>query len=134
MTRLRAIILKNLPEGYAETMQYGMISYVIPHSIYPAGYHTDPRQALPCFSIASQKEYIAFHHIGIYASPSLLTWFLEEYAKVSPAPLNMGKGCIRFRKSDHIPYETLGKVVARVPVKDWITTYEESFLKAKKKK
>ena len=133
MSRLRTVILENLPEGYAETMQYGMITYVIPHSIYPAGYHTEPRQALPCFSIASQKGYIAFYHMGIYAAPSLLTWFLEEYAKVSPAPPDMGKGCIRFRKPDNIPYEALGKLVARVQVKEWIATYEASIRNAKKK-
>jgi Domain of unknown function (DU1801) len=123
--QLRNTILKNLPKGFTETMAYGMIGYVVPHSIYPDGYHCDPKLPLGFVWIASQKKFIALHHMGIYARPELLKWFTTEYAKQSPAKLDMGKSCIRFKKPETIPYKLIGELIKKVSVKDWIKTYEE---------
>lgn len=124
--QLRNIVLKNLPKGFKETMSYGMLGYVVPHEIYPGGYHCDPKLPLPFASIASQKNFIAFYHMGIYAMPDILKWFTTEYAKQSTARLDMGKGCIRFNKPEHIPYKLIGALIKKVSVKDWIKTYEEN--------
>jgi uncharacterized protein YdhG (YjbR/CyaY superfamily) len=126
ITQLRNTILKNLPKGFKETMSYGMLGYVVPHEIYPAGYHCDPKLPLPFASIASQKNFIAFYHMGVYAMPELLKWFTTEYAKQSPAKLDMGKSCIRFKKPEHIPYNLIGELIKKVSVKDWIKIYEEN--------
>ena len=98
ITKLRETVLKNLPEGFKEVMSYGMLGYVVPHEIYPGGYHCDPKLPLPFASIASQKNFIAFYHMGVYANPELLKWFTSEYPKYSKTKLDMGKGCIRFKK------------------------------------
>ncbi len=129
MQKLRAIILKNLPEGFSEEMGYGMIGYVIPHSIYPDGYHCTPKLPLPFANIASQKNFVAFYHMGIYAEPKILAWFLEEYPKNSTAKLDMGKSCIRFKKMDQIPFELIGKLMCKISVQDWIETYETNYKK-----
>jgi uncharacterized protein YdhG (YjbR/CyaY superfamily) len=126
ITQLRNTILKNLPKGFKETMSYGMLGYVVPHEIYPAGYHCDPKLPLPFANIASQKNFIAFYHMGVYAMPELLKWFTTEYAKQSPAKLDMGKSCIRFKKPEHIPYNLIGELIKKVSVKDWIKIYEEN--------
>lgn len=126
VTQLRNTVLKNLPKGFKETMSYGMLGYVVPHEIYPAGYHCDPKLPLPFANIASQKNFIAFYHMGIYGSPDLLKWFTTEYAKHSSAKLDMGKGCIRFKKPEHIPYNLIGKLIKKISVKDWIKMYEEN--------
>lgn len=131
MNTLRSIIKQNLPQGFEETMQYGMISYVVPHSIYPNGYHCKPKDALPFLSIASQKNFIALYHMGIYANATLLNWFVDEYAKASNAKLDMGKSCIRFKKPEHIPFALLGELAAKITVKEWIETYESAFVKKK---
>ncbi len=131
MNTLRSIIKQNLPQGFEETMQYGMISYVVPHSIYPNGYHCKPKDALPFLSIASQKNFIALYHMGIYANATLLNWFVDEYAKASNVKLDMGKSCIRFKKPEHIPFALLGKLAAKITVKEWIETYESAFVKKK---
>lgn len=122
--QLRDTVLKNLPKGFKETTGKGMTHYVVPHSLYPAGYHCDPKQALPFASIASQKNFIAFYHMGIYAQPDLLKWFVEEYPKHSKAKLDMGKSCIRFKKPDQIPFKLIGELVKKTSVNDWINTYE----------
>ena len=124
--QLRDTVLKNLPKGFKEVMSYGMIGYVVPHYEYPEGYHCDPRLPLPFACIASQKNFIAFYHMGIYAMPGLLKWFTTEYPKQSPAKLDMGKSCIRFKKPEHIPYKLIGELVKKVSVKDWIKVYEEN--------
>lgn len=124
--QLRNTILKNLPKGFKETMSYGMIGYVVPHEIYPAGYHCDPKLPLPFVNVASQKNFIAFYHMGIYAMPEILKWFTTEYAKQSPVKLDMGKSCVRFKKPEHIPYKLIGELMKKIPVKDWIKTYEEN--------
>jgi|SRR3990170_5074076 len=125
ITQLRNTVLKNLPKGFKETMSYGMLGYVVPHEIYPGGYHCDPKLPLPFTNIASQKNFIAFYHMGIYTMPELLKWFTTEYHKHNPARLDMGKGCIRFKKPEHIPYKLIGELIKKVSVKDWIKTYEE---------
>lgn len=125
--KLRSIIRKNLPKGFEETMGYGMLGYVVPHSLYPAGYHCDPKQPLPFAGMASQKHSINLYHMGIYANKELLQWFQEEFPKYSKAKLDMGKSCIRFKKPEHIPYELIGKLMKKLTVKDWINLYESSF-------
>lgn len=123
--QLRTIVLKNLPKGFEETMGYGMLSYVVPHSIYPSGYHCDPKTPLPFLSVASQKNFIAFYHMGIYADDKLLNWFVSEYPKHCKSKLDMGKSCIRFKKMNDIPYELLGELASKMSVQDWISLYEE---------
>lgn len=96
----------------------------MPHEAYPAGCHCDPKQALPFASIASQKNFIALYHMGIYSNPRLLKWFTTEYPKHSPSKLDMGKSCIRFKKPEHIPYKLIAELMKKISVKDWINTYE----------
>ncbi len=131
VTDLLNIIRKHLPKGFEEAISYGMIGFIVPHSTYPAGYHCDPSLPLPFISIASQKNYIAVHHMGLYASPELLSWFTEEYPKHSKTKLDMGKGCIRFKKPDQIPLELMGELASKMKPADWIATYEAAFRKKK---
>lgn len=120
MHELRETISKNLPRGFTETINYGMIGYVVPHAIFPAGYHCDPKQPLPFINIASQKNFIALYHMGLYANQELLDWFVGEYPKHCKTKLDMGKSCIRFKKPEHIPYALLGELAAKMSVEDWI--------------
>ena len=122
--KLRETVLKNLPKGFKEVMGYGMLGYVVPHELYPQGYHCDPKQPLPFANIASQKNFIAFYHMGLYMNPKLLKWFTEEYPKESSAKLDMGKSCIRFKKAEHIPYKLIGDLIKKISVDDWIKNYE----------
>jgi len=124
ITKLRQTILENLPDGFTEGMSYGMIGYVVPHSLYPAGYHCDPKLPLPFLSIASQKNFVAFYHMGIYADPELHDWFVSEYPKHVKTKLDMGKSCIRFKKPENIPYALLGELVKRMSAEKWIDIYE----------
>ncbi len=130
-TKLRETILANLPKGFVEEMSYGMIGYVVPHSIYPKGYNCDPKLPLPFVSIASQKNFIALYHMGLYADTELLEWFVNDYPKHSKSRLDMGKGCIRFKKVDQIPYELIGDLLKKMSVKKWVMVYEENYLKTK---
>ncbi len=134
VTKLREVLLNNLPKGFQETISYGMLGYVVPHALYPDGYHCDPKLPLPFASVASQKNFIAFYHMGIYAIPSLLKWFTAEYPKHSSGRLDMGKSCIRFKKPEHIPYQLIGELAKKLTVKDWIKTYEENVKKSSKSK
>ena len=127
ITKLRKVINDNLPKGFHEEMSYGMIGYVVPHSIYPSGYHCDTKLPLPFMSFASQKNSINFYHMGIYAKPELLKWFTSEYPKHCTAKLDMGKSCVRFKKMDQIPFELLGELVQKMSVEDWISCYESNF-------
>lgn len=131
MNKLRAIILQNIPEGFVETMSYGMIGYVVPHTIYPFGYHCDPKLPLPFINLASQKNFIAFYHMGIYANPELLKWFSSEFPKYTNQKLDMGKSCIRFKKMDQIPFDLIAELVRKMSVEDWVKTYETQFSKSK---
>lgn len=124
--QLRNTILKNIPKGLKEVMAYGMLGYVVPHETYPDGYHCDPKQPLPFACLASQKNFIALYHMGLYAYPDVLKWFTSEYPKHSPVKLDMGKSCIRFKKSEHIPHKLIGELMKKISVKDWIKTYEEN--------
>ena len=134
MSELRKVINKNLPKGFKEEMNYGNIGYVIPHSIYPAGYHCDPKLPLPFMGIASQKNSINFYHMGIYADPKLLKWFTNAHAKASPKRLDMGKSCVRYKTPDDIPYKLLGELVSKITVDDWINLYETNLKDSRKKK
>lgn len=127
VSQLRDIVLKNLPKGFKEQMSYGMIGYIVPHELYPAGYHCDPKLPLPFAGMASQKNFIAFYHMGIYAMPQLYQWFVEEYQKYSTAKLDMGKSCIRFKKPEHIPYKLIGELMKKMSVKEWIECYEKNY-------
>lgn len=122
--QLRKSILENLPKGFEETMNYGMIGYVIPHSTYPNGYHCDPKMPLPFLNIASQKNFIAVYHMGLYANGDLNDWFVSEYSKRCGMKPDMGKSCIRLKKTDKIPYGLFGELVAKMSADEWIATYE----------
>jgi len=129
MQKLRETILNNLPKGFHEEINYGMIGYVVPHSLYPAGYHCDTKLPLPFMNIASQKNFIAFYHMGIYANPDLLSWFVAEYPNHVKTKLDMGKSCIRFKKPEQIPFELLGELVKKMSPEDWIALYEKNYKK-----
>lgn len=124
INRLRKVIKDNLPDGFQETVSYGMIGYVVPHSIYPKGYQTTPELPLPFINLASQKNNISFYHMGIYSDSKLLEWFKKEYAQRSKTKLDMGKGCIRLKKISDIPYDLFGELASKITVKEWIETYE----------
>lgn len=131
ITKLRKIILENIPKGFEEAINYGMIGYVVPHSIYPSGYHCDTKLPLPFINIASQKSHVAVYHMGIYAKEELMNWFTSEYPKYSKRKLNMGKSCIRFKKMEDIPYQLIGELVSKMTVEDWVNCYEGKFKKNK---
>ncbi len=126
MKKLRKTIQKNIPDGFQETMSYGMIGYVVPHSIYPDGYHCSPELPLPFLSIASQKNFIALYHMGIYSDEKLMNWFTKEYPKHVKTKLDMGKSCIRFKKIETIPYELIGELVQKMSAQEWIDKYESA--------
>ena len=126
LSKLRSTIKKHLPNGYKETMSYGMIGYVVPKTIYPDGYHCDPKLPLPFMNIASQKNFVALYHSGIYADPKLLKWFQTEYPKHSKSKLDMGKSCIRFKKLEDIPYDLIGELVRKINSDEWIQIYEHN--------
>ena len=129
ISKLRKEIKANLPKGFKEELNYNMPGYVVPHSLYPAGYHCDPKLPLPFMNIASQKNFVAVYHMGVYADPKLLKWFTTEFAKHSKAKLDMGKSCIRFKKMEDIPYKLIGDLVSKVSVDDWINIYEKNIKK-----
>jgi hypothetical protein len=124
---IREALLTNLPKGYEEAMSYGMLGYVVPHSIYPSGYHCAPKLPLPFISLASQKNFIALYHMGLYATPSLMEWFTTEYPKHSKAKLDMGKSCMRFKKIADIPVALIGELASKMTVEEWISVYEKAF-------
>lgn len=126
ISQLRNTMLKYIPKGFKEVMGYGLPGFVVPHDLYPEGYHCDPKQPLPFAGYASQKHFIAFYHMGIYAQPELLKWFTTEYPKHTKAKLDMGKSCIRFKKAEDIPYTLIAELMKKITVKDWINTYEKN--------
>jgi len=127
--KLREIALKNLPKGFKEVISYGMLGYVVPHELYPKGYHCTPDLPLPFFNIASQKNSINIYHMAIYADSDLYKWIVDEYPKYSSAKLDMGKGCIRFKKVDAIPFEMIGELLSKITPQQWIEMYEKAFVK-----
>ncbi|WP_373707828.1 DUF1801 domain-containing protein [Kaistella sp.] len=127
--KLYETISQNLPQGFQEQLSYGMIGWSIPLETYPAGYHCTPNTPLPFINLASQKNFIALYHMGIYAEPNLLNWFVAEYAKYCSRKLDMGKSCIRFKKADDIPFELIAELCQKITPQDWISLYEREFKK-----
>ena len=128
--KLRAIINKNLPKGFKEKIQYNMPGWVVPLSTYPAGYHVSKGALpLPFINIASQKNFVALYHSGVYANPDLHKWFVEEYPKHSKGKLDMGKSCIRFKKMDDIPYDLIAELTSKITVDEWVALYEKNVKK-----
>ncbi|WP_267401907.1 MULTISPECIES: DUF1801 domain-containing protein [unclassified Chryseobacterium] len=119
----------NLPKGFQENISYGMIGWAVPLEVYPAGYHCTPGSPLPFMALASQKNFIAFYHMGMYAKPDLLDWFVAEFPKYSKRKLDMGKSCVRFKKMDDIPFELIAEVCKRMTIEDWIKCYESTIKK-----
>ncbi len=124
MSKLRSAINKNLPKGFEEVMSYGSLGWVVPHKLYLAGYHCDPKTPLPFLNIASQKNHIAVYHMGIYSSGPLLDWFNAEWPKHSSKKLDMGKSCIRFKKPQDVPVALIGELAAKMTPQEWIDIYE----------
>ena len=127
--RLHHTIIDHLPKGFVAGISYGGLGYVIPHELYPAGYHCKPAEPLPFAGLASQKNSINFYHMGIYADPKLLDWFVAEYPKHSAQKLDMGKSCIRFKKPEHIPFELIGQLMGKMTAQQWIDMYERLYKK-----
>ena len=132
--QLVKVIQDHLPHGFEKTISYGMIGFVVPHKIYPQGYHCNTALPLPFINIASQKNFVAFYHMGLYANPDLMKWFVDEYSKNNTHKLDVGKSCIRFKKSEQIPYTLIGALCSRMSPQAWIENYEHCFLKRKKNK
>lgn len=131
--KLRKTILKNLPKGFEEVLSYGMIGYVIPHSIYPSGYHCNPELPLSFAHLANQKNSINFYHSGIYADKKISDWFKNEYPKHTDQKLDMGKSCVRFKKMDEIPNELIGELMTKISVQDYIKIYDKNVTNRVKK-
>lgn len=126
VAKLRTIISKNLPKGFQEQMSYGMLGWVVPHAIYPDGYHCDTKLPLPFINLASQKNFVALYHSGIYADSKLYDWFVAEYPKYVKTKLDMGKSCVRFKKMETIPYALIGELCGKMTVAEWIAIYEKN--------
>ena len=122
-------VRENIPKGFSEELSYGIPAWVVPHSLYPKGYHCSPELPLPFVSIASKKNFIALYHMGIYATPELLDWFMKEYPKHSKRKLDIGKSCIRFKKMDDIPFELIGDLMKKMNPKEWMEKYESAFVR-----
>ena len=129
LKKLRETIKTNLPEGFEEGIQYGMIGYYVPHSVYPDGYHCSPKEPLPFMSFASQKNSINLYHSGLYAVPEIHAWFINEYPKHCKRKLDMGKSCVRFKKPDDIPYDLIAELCKKLTVEEWINIYETNIKK-----
>lgn len=129
---IRNAVKDNLPEGFEETTEYGMITYYVPHSIYPSGYHVNPKDPLPFMAIASQKNHIAIYHMGIYMDDELLRWFMKEYDNAATTRLDMGKSCIRFKNPKKVPVDLIGRLSAKLTPKKYIELYEASVKSAKR--
>ena len=127
--KLMKTVRENIPKGFSEELSYGIPAWVVPHSLYPKGYHCSPELPLPFVSVASQKNFIALYHMGIYTTTELLDWFVKEYPKHSKRKLDMGKSCIRFKKMDGIPFELIGDLMKKMNPKEWIEKYESAFVR-----
>lgn len=125
ITKLRSVIIKSLPDGYEETVQYNMISYVVPLSLYPQGYLEDKKTPLPYICLASQKNHISLYLMNIYGNPELDGWFREVYKK-SGKKLDMGKSCLRFKRFEDLAIDVIEKAVAKTSVKKFIDSYTKS--------
>jgi hypothetical protein len=127
--QMRDVIIKNLPNGFEEAMNYGMIGYVVPHSRYPKGYHCSPELPLPFVNLVIRKDIITFYHMGLYADPAMLAWFETEYVKETGKKPDMGKSCIRFKKTASIPFQLIGSLMQQISPEQWIERYEAAFVK-----
>jgi hypothetical protein len=132
IARLRDTIARKLPRGFEERMSYGMIGWVVPHTLYPAGYHCDPKLPLPFLALASQKQAISLHHMGLYADAELLAWFTAAHARASAKKLDMGKSCIRYKKAGDIPFDLIGELAGKMTPKQWIELYESTIKDARR--
>ncbi len=132
LTKLRESVSENIPDGFEEMMNYGMIGYVVPLSLYPAGYHVKPGTPLPFTNIGNQKNFIGLYHMGLYSDPALLDWFQTEYAKRCKYKLDMGKSCVRFKKMDDIPYDLVGELMTKITPEEWVAKYESAISDKKK--
>ncbi len=126
LKELRQTILDNLPKGFQEVIQYGMIGYIVPHEIFPEGYHVNPKEPLPFLGLANQKGYIALYHLGIYADKMLMEWFVKTYEALNIGKLDMGKSCIRLKNMDKIPMELIGELCEKMSVEEYISVYEKN--------
>lgn len=129
VNKIREQILKNLPAGVQETISYGMLGYVVPHSVYPSGYHCDTKLPLPFMNLASQKNFIAVYSMVLYAKKDVMDWFVTEYSKRCKYKLDMGKSCVRFKKMEDIPFDLIGELTAKVSAEEWIDLYESTIKK-----
>lgn len=127
--KLHDVIVNNLPKGFEAGISYGGLGYVVPHLLYPSGYHCKPAEPLPFAGISCQKNFISFYHMGIYTDPKLLAWFVSEYPKHTSQKLDMGKSCIRFKKLDQIPYELIGELMTKMSLQQWLDIYETQLKK-----
>jgi uncharacterized protein YdhG (YjbR/CyaY superfamily) len=121
---VRRAIKRNLPAGFVEIMQYGMISYVVPLVKFPAGYHTTPNTPLPFIALAAQKNYVALYHMGLYGNRTLLAWFTKAYAAADVGKLDMGKSCIRFKKIQQVPVALLAELASKISMAEYIAQYQ----------
>ena len=133
-TKLLLVIRDNIPEGFEEEMNYNTPGWVVPHSIFPEGYHCDPKLPLPFINLGNQKNFIALYHMGIYSDPNMLEWFKEEYPKHCKYKLDMGKSCIRFKKMDDLPYDLIAELIGKMSLKTWVDQYQRSSVEVGKRK
>lgn len=129
VTKIKKILSENLPSEFEEGIQYKMIGFYVPKSVYPEGYHCNPKDPLPFINVASQKNFVALYHMGIYAKKELLDWFVSEYPKHCKFKLDMGKSCIRFKKMEDIPYDLIAELAQKMSATDWIEIYETAIKK-----
>ena len=122
VTAVRNVVLSNLPDGYEEIIDFGMISYVVPLARYPETYNGHP---LMYAAVASEKRYVSVHLMNVYGDPDTQQWFVDRY-RATGKRLDMGKSCVRFRKLEDLPLELIGEAVRRTPMEEWIRVYEEA--------
>jgi hypothetical protein len=130
---IRKVINDNLKPGFEEAVDYGMLGWVVPHKLFPAGYHCDPTKPLSYMGLASQKNYISVYSMCLYGGTDLLEWFTNEWLKHSSKKLNMGKGCIRFTKTQDIPLDLIGELASRFTPQQWIEIYENTLANSRKR-
>lgn len=129
VTRIKNILAENLPKGFEAGMLYKMPAFYVPHSLYPDGYHCNPKDPLPFINVASQKNFVALYHMGLYAKKELYDWFVAEYPKHCKYKLDMGKSCIRFKKVEDIPYQLINELAGKMTPGEWISIYETAIKK-----
>lgn len=132
LSKVRAAVNKGLPKGYQEGIQYGMIGWFVPHTLFPAGYHCDPKQPVPFAGLASQKNHMSLYLMCIYGDEGHRKWF-ERAWKDAGKKLDMGKGCVRFKRVEDVPLDVVTEAVSRVPVKDFLAHYEAMVPKSAKR-